>query len=169
MKKTKNSTTISAILSSAFTLSCLACSATPASAVHPVRNHYSLGGESFPVENLCGFEVTQTYLVLEIDETIHFDRDGKISKIYYHVVEQDAFAANGKTLIGEPYSASIVAYYNGGQVTNVVAQGVFERVLLPDGSLFIAAGRVDPFTGNVLDSDQGAFVNLDAFCTALAP
>jgi hypothetical protein len=48
---------------------------------------------------------------------------------------------------------------------------VLERVRLPDGSLFISAGRVD-FTGNgpdfIVTPDNGATVNLAGFCAALA-
>jgi hypothetical protein len=40
-------------------------------------------------------------------------------------------------------------------VTHIYGQGVVEEVRLPDGSLFIAAGRVD-------------FVAHDGFCAALS-
>jgi hypothetical protein len=55
--------------------------------------------------------------------------------------------------------------------TDVFTDGVLERVRLPDGSLFISAGRAD-FTGNGPDftvtPDNGATVNLTGFCVALA-
>jgi len=58
-----------------------------------------------------------------------------------------------------------------GNNTDVFTDGVLERVRLPDGGLFISAGRVD-FTGNGPDftvtPDNGATVNLAGFCAALA-
>jgi hypothetical protein len=57
-------------------------------------------------------------------------------------------------------------------VTHVFASGVVEKILLPDGTFFISAGRLD-FLGHpgatfVLSPDVGNSGNVDAFCAALA-
>jgi hypothetical protein len=114
--------------------------------------------------------VTDTILLGEVDQTTYFDGAGRITRIHQHFQQQDAFSANGHTLVGDPYTGNTDIYFDdSGNVTNVVAQGVLERVALPDRRVFIGAGRVNPFTGFALSPDHGAFQNLEAFCAALAP
>jgi hypothetical protein len=85
-----------------------------------------------------------------------------------HFVQQDQFSANGKTLTGIPYTGNSQCHNNGG-VWTCAAEGVLEKVPLPDGSIFIAAGRVNPFMGFAMEPTHGAFKNLAGFCAALAP
>jgi len=155
-----------------FSLVVLSCAAftAPASASPPEKTHITYGGVTFAADGVCPFTLTIMILIGEIDQTTHFDDAGRITTIHQHFQQQDAFSANGHTLVGEPYAGNADIYYdNNGNVTNIVAQGVLEKVTLPDGRLFIGAGRVNPFTGFALSPDHGAFKNLDAFCAALAP
>jgi hypothetical protein len=53
-----------------------------------------------------------------------------------------------------------------------VIDGLVEKVWLPDGSLFISAGRIDWMTHPgmfVLSADKGYPGNIAGFCAALAP
>jgi hypothetical protein len=91
-----------------------------------------------------------------------------------HVVEQDTFTANGTTIVGLPFTFSMQFHYDsGGNLTHMYVNGVFERIPLPDGSLFISAGRVDfvdhGVPGFILSPDHGNPGNLAAFCAALTP
>ncbi len=105
---------------------------------------------------------------------IHFlDESGNVTRIVNHTVEQDVFSANGKSLTGIPFAFNIqVLFDEEGAVTHVYASGVAEKILLPDGTLFISAGRLD-FTAHpgavfVLSPDVGNPGNVEAFCAALA-
>ena len=143
--------------------------AVPASATPPQRTHFSVPGATFPVNELCSFTVTDTLLIAEVEETTYFDAAGRITRVHDLFQIQDSFAANGHTLVGDPYTANAFTYFDSnGNVTNSVAQGVLTRVPLPEGAPFIAAGRVDPFNGGAFVPDYGAFQNGDRFCAALA-
>jgi hypothetical protein len=55
-------------------------------------------------------------------------------------------------------------------MTHEVASGVVEKVPLPDGSTFLAAGRINPLPPFLFfEPDHGAFKNLAGFCAALSP
>jgi hypothetical protein len=59
-----------------------------------------------------------------------------------------------------------------GNVTAASINGIVERIHLPDGSLFISAGKIDysadGFPEFVIAPDHGGIQNLDGFCAALA-
>jgi hypothetical protein len=105
---------------------------------------------------------------------ITLDSSATVTRIVAHIVEQDVFSANGKSLTGVPFTFNIdVLFDSSGNVTHVFANGVVEKVPLPGGGLFITAGRVDfvahgspPF---LIFPDVGATVNLEGFCAALSP
>jgi hypothetical protein len=105
-------------------------------------------------------------------ETDFFDQSGELVRADLHVVEQDTWSANGKTLTGEPFTFNIFVSFEDGQVTALLARGVAEKIPLPDGKLFISAGVVDflaqgvPFT---LRTDLGVTGDIDALCAALSP
>jgi hypothetical protein len=150
----------------------LGCALLAANAVAtpPQKWHYSYDGPGGIDTTLCGFEVTITILVGEVDQTIYLDASGNlITKVVEHGLQQDAFSANGKTLTGRSYRYTDTTYYDQGLPTYTVAEGVLEKVPLPGGSLFISAGRVNPFTGFALEPDHGTIQNLEGFCAALAP
>jgi hypothetical protein len=121
----------------------------------------------------CSFPVTVDSSAL-LKETQFLDQDGSITGLLFQGVEQDSFSADGRTLVGEPFHLDVrFVIDSSGNVTNIYGQGITEVVRLPDGTLFLGAGRLDfvahgeaPF---LLTPDVGATVNLEGFCTALAP
>jgi hypothetical protein len=115
----------------------------------------------------CGVPIDLVVLVGEVDETLYFDKDGTLIMVHDHYVQQNQYSANGKTLTGIPFQFNVQTFIKAGVVTQVL-DGVIEKVPLPDGGLFLAAGRAD-LTGMVWGPDHGAFKNLDGFCAALAP
>ncbi|HEY2740946.1 MAG TPA: hypothetical protein VGI69_02055 [Gaiellaceae bacterium] len=152
----------------------VAAAAVPgtASAMPPTSADYSFSASvTLPAGVLCSFPI-------ELDgmqsgtTTMFYDRNGVITQRDIHAFEQDTFTANGKTLQSDPYSFSLFHdYVDGVQVTSY-GTGVAERVPLPNGSVYIVAGRVDFFTlppAPILFVDSGnPGNNLDAFCAALS-
>ena len=107
-------------------------------------------------------------------ETDYVDHSGALTRIFIHQVEQDTFTANGKTLVGTPYTVNTeILFDSNGNVTHVYASGLFETIPLPDGSLFVSAGRADftqhPGVGFLLSPDMGNPGNVAGFCAALSP
>jgi len=106
--------------------------------------------------------------------TDFFGQSGTIYREIDNVSEQDTFSANGKSLTGMPYVEILTFLFDSsGNLTGETASGVFEKVPLPDGSLFIDAGTIDAaahgFPAFVFTPDHGANQNLAGFCAALAP
>jgi hypothetical protein len=146
--------------------------ASSAAADQPKRTEAT---ESFTntVTDICPFPVridsTVTFTLLEF-----FDKNGVQTRGYIHAVEQDTFSANGKTLTGLPFTFNLDFLFDeSGNITNVFSNGLVEKVRLPDGSLFLSAGRFDfvargnpPF---VITPDKGRSGNIAAFCAALSP
>jgi hypothetical protein len=129
------------------------------------------GSATIPAGALCSFPIllegTQTYT-----QTVFYDQNGVITERNIHGFEQDTFTANGKTLQGDPYPFNFFHdYVDGAQVTSY-GTGIAERVPLPDGSVYIVAGREDFSTlppAPILFVDSGnSGNNLDAFCAALS-
>jgi hypothetical protein len=60
-----------------------------------------------------------------------------------------------------------------GTFTHIFSNGLVERVPLPDGTLFVSAGRLDwinhPTASFLLTPDIGRSGNVAAFCAALSP
>jgi hypothetical protein len=83
----------------------------------------------------------------------------------------DVISANGKSLNSVPYHANYFASLEpDGSIGPVTIVGITEKVVLPDGSLFMTAGHsVIPPDGGTVIPDDGARVNLDGLCAALAP
>ena len=85
--------------------------------------------------------LTLTLMITEID---FLNASGALTSSQWHVAEHDTFSANGKTLVGLPFSYYVLWLPDSsGNLTPVFADGVVEKIPLPDGSLFISAGRVD--------------------------
>jgi hypothetical protein len=104
----------------------------------------------------------------------YFDESGALTRIEVHATEQDTFTANGKSLTGEPYTFNIrILFDSSGAIAQFVFAGVVERVVLPDGSLFLAAGLVDfaahGFPEALIAPDKGTSGNVEGFCAALSP
>jgi hypothetical protein len=103
----------------------------------------------------------------------YFDKNGNLTRIYNHVNEKDTFIANGKTLVGLPFTFDIEALYaSDGTMTSLTALGVVEMVRLPDGRLFLSVGFVDylahPDEQFILTADRGLSGNVAALCAALS-
>jgi len=118
----------------------------------------------------CSFDI-DVYTVINGTNKAFFDRNGLLTKERYHLTEQDVFTA-GNTLTGVPFTFNVTWLYDSaGNLTNVYASGVAEKVRLPDGSLFISAGRIDfaahGFPQFILTPDYGTTQNLEGFCAAL--
>jgi hypothetical protein len=59
-----------------------------------------------------------------------------------------------------------------GNVTHVYSSGLVAKTRLPDGSMFVSAGRLDFVARDanfVLTPDVGTSGNIAGFCAALAP
>ena len=146
--------------------------ALPAAADKPTKIEYPLY-LSGVLTNLCSFPVNIDANI-SITENNYFDKSGALTKIIQHVVEQDTFTANGKTLVSLPMRLNFEIHFDSsGNMTHAYMEGVIEKVPLPDGSLFIAAGRVDwvnhPGALFILSPDHGTSGNVVGFCAALAP
>jgi hypothetical protein len=142
-----------------------------ATADRPTKEFFSFTS-TITVDDICAFPVTITSAVEQTVWT-YVDKTGATTGVHLHVVEQDTFSANGQTLTGLPFTFNIDAVFKDGQVTNVFADGLVEKVPLPDGTLFLSAGRLDfAAPGNPIfriTPDVGRSGNLEAFCAALSP
>lgn len=112
--------------------------------------------------------------------SIHILAQGELTFILHersdnvHYLEQDTYIANGKTLVGLPYTYNVQEHWDSnGNFLSGVAEGVVVRVPLPDGSMFFGAGRVNfanhPGQFYYVVPDVGRSGNVEAFCAALAP
>jgi hypothetical protein len=145
--------------------------APSAAGVPPLRTSGPFTGSNV-LTGVCSFPVTVDSSGT-FDETDFFDQSGALTRMYLHIVEQDTFSANGTSMTGLPYTANIeVLFDSSGNITHIFASGVVERIVLPDGTLFLTAGRLDftrhPDAGFVLTPDVGNSGNVAAFCAALA-
>jgi hypothetical protein len=124
------------------------------------------------VNDLCGFPVTVTSTQVGV-ETTFYDQNGTVTRIQAHAVEQDVFTANGQSLTGLPYTFNVRVLFEDGELTHVYASGLVSRVPLPDGTMFLSAGRLDfaahPGAEFLIVPDVGRSGNVAAFCAALAP
>ena len=146
--------------------------ASSAAADQPTRTEFTNTFSSV-LTGVCSFDIA-------VDSTVsgfqieHVDTSGVLTRIFIYEVEQDTFTANGKTLVGIPFTNNIeVLFDSSGNLTNLFANGVFEKIPLPDGSLFVSVGRVDffdhPGVGFLITPDEGNSGNVAGFCAALAP
>jgi hypothetical protein len=156
-------------------LSLLALSATgvlaqPAAAIEPTREPIDDTITS-EVTDICSFPVTITATLVGT-ETTFYDQSGEVTRIKDHVVEQDVFSANGESLTGLPFTFNIQVLFEDGEVTHIYASGLVERVPLPDGTVFLSAGRLDfsahPGAEFRVVPDVGRSGDVAAFCAALA-
>jgi hypothetical protein len=156
-------------------LSLLALSATgvlahPAVAIEPTRVPIDQT-VTFEVQDICSFPVTITATIVGT-ETTFYDQSGEITRQQIHVVEQDVFSTDSASLTGLPFTFNIQVLFEDGEVTHVYASGLVERVPLPDGTVFLSAGRLDfaahPGSDFRIVPDVGRSGDVAAFCAALA-
>lgn len=144
--------------------------ASSAFAATPTK--YPISG-TFPstLSGVCSFDVnvSSNSSGYEIDYT---DASGALTRAFQHITEVDTFSANGRTITGEPFTFNLdVLLDASGAVTHVYASGVVERVVLPTGTLFLSAGRLDFVlhpSGFALSPDVGNPGDVAAFCAALS-
>jgi hypothetical protein len=154
-------------------LSALGVAVLPAQAAKPVVDEGVLIFTS-PMTGICAFEV-QVDTVLQYSDKYFYDQDGVLLRQSRHMNEVDTYHANGKTLVGIPYSFNIEATFDAqGNLLHGYNTGVVAKVRLPDGSLFISAGWFDwarhpAGTTFVISPERGNPGNLAGFCAALAP
>ena len=121
--------------------------------------------------DICSFPVTINATFVGT-ETTFYDQSGEVTRIQIHNVEQDVFSANGQTLTGLPFTFNLRVLFEDGEVTHVYASGLVERVPLPDGTVFLSAGRLDfaahPGSDFRIVPDVGRSGDVAAFCAALA-
>jgi hypothetical protein len=146
--------------------------ASPANAAPPTRTEYTYSADNIVLTDVCSFPVNVA-LNQTITQIDYYDRSGALQRIFGHVIEQDTFTANGNTLVGLPFVFNVeILFDSSGNITHNFASGVVEKVWLPDGSLFISAGRLDwvqhPLAVFLLSPDKGNPGNVAGFCAALA-
>jgi hypothetical protein len=143
-----------------------------AGAAQPTKSQFTFS-DTNPLTGVCSFDVTvESNVTLTLLE--FFDRNGGLTRWNGHVVEQDTFTANGKSLTSLRFVFEFEASFDSsGGITHFFENGVLSRTVLPDGSLFLAAGRVDfvPHGGPpfLFTPDSGTSGNVAGFCAALAP
>ena len=144
--------------------------AATAGATKPVITHFTDTDVPFTLSGVCSFgvSISSDHAGTEID---YFDANGALTRVYLHLVEQDTFSANGKQVTGEPFTFNVEVLFDAdGNVTHVFASGVSGRIVLPDGTFFLSAGRVDfiahPGSDFLLSPDVGNPGNVPAFCAA---
>jgi hypothetical protein len=142
-----------------------------AGADKPLKSEGSFSG-TYTLNDACSFPIDVTYNVTYMAQE-YPDKSGAV-RVHYHIVEQDTFSTSAQSLTGSAFTFNVqFVFDSNGDLVRQDAQGVQQKVPLPDGSLFIAAGRINwlahPGVPYVLLPDNGATVNLDGFCAALAP
>jgi hypothetical protein len=142
------------------------------SASPPVKSYYEYTSTSL-LTGLADFDITVNGIV-KVSEIDFFDKNGNLIRLSAHVVEQDTFTANGKTLASEPYVVHHEIEFDGaGNPTRYVCTGLVVKVPLPGGGIFVSAGLLDwlahPNEVSILEPDHGGSVNLEAFIEALSP
>jgi hypothetical protein len=152
------------------TAALLCMSATGAAADRPLKEHFDDDPIEISNTSLCGFEI-QIGIKFSAVETLFLDKAGDVVRAHVHGIEQDTFSANGVTLVGERYRFLIKTEFVDGELVEAHGSGMFEKVRLPDGKIFMAAGRLDFLATTVdfiIDPDSGVLKNQDAFCDALS-
>jgi hypothetical protein len=146
--------------------------ASSAGASPPVKMPISFEDVTATLSGVCAFDVDVSSDIsgTEID---YFDASGNLTRVFLHVLEQDTFSANGKSITGEPYTFNIQILFDAeGNVIHAYASGVTSRIVLPNGTFFLSAGRLDfvnhPGEAFVLSPDFGRTGDIAAFCAALA-
>jgi hypothetical protein len=157
---------------SVLALSAMGVLAVSATATEPTRVAIDQTPVVTVANDVCAFPVTITSSQVGV-ETTFSDRNNPVARIEAHAVEQDVFTANGTSLTGLPYTFSVQVLFADGQLTHLYASGLMSKVPLPNGTVFLSAGRVD-FTAHpgaefLIVPDVGRSGDVAALCAALAP
>jgi hypothetical protein len=159
-----------AILCSAFAVAGVLASSAFGAA--PTKFSFSATGIPATLTGVCSFDVAVSSDIsgFEID---YFDQSGAVTRFLDHTTEQDTFSANGKSITGEPFTFNLEGLLDStGAITHLYSSGVVERLMLPSGTLFLSAGRLDfaqhPGSTFLLSPDVGNPGDVAAFCAALS-
>src|SRR5262249_19736746 len=136
-------------------LLCVAAGSFSLLASPPVKQDIDITSQVVLLD-ICGFPVTIDFTVTGT-LTSFFDKSGNLVRVALETVEQDTFSANGKVLEGIPYPNNQEAFFDAnGNITHIYGSGIYAKMRLPDGSLFISAGRNDINSpGWVISPDRG--------------
>lgn len=150
----------------------LAVFAPTAAADSPDISHKTISATSV-LTGACSFPIAVNSGGNETDR-FFFDQSGTLTRANANASEQDTFTANGKSLTGDAYTVNLTAFFDSsGNITQEYADGIQERVPLPDGTVFQSAGRVNfaaqGFPSFTITPDAGSELNLAGFCAALSP
>lgn len=151
----------------------LAAIAVPAAwANPPTITHFPDFTGTTTITDLCTSPISLTFTLTKQTEIDFTDQNGNLTEVQLKFFEQDTFVGpTGNTLVGETYSAEVqILFDSNGNVTNIYGDGPLEKVRLPDGSLFVSAGRVDFLARGVqfvFTPDTGRSGNVAGFCAAL--
>ena len=140
--------------------------ASPAAAAGPTKSPFTKISSGV-ITGLCQFDihVDQTFAGTEID---FFDNSGNLTRADYHLVWQDTLTANGKTLVSLPIHGQFqFVFDSAGNLTNLILNGVYEKIRLPDGSTFVNAGHGDLLVSPLFPEHGNS--GQTALCAALAP
>jgi hypothetical protein len=122
------------------------------------------------VTDICAFPVTVSSTTDGVIR-VHYDAQGSITRIQLQITETDTLSANGNTIVGLPYPVRGTLLFDAqGNPTSFVGQGPLARMRLPNGQLFVSAGRfiAGPETAFRLVPDVGHSGDVTALCAALA-
>ena len=101
-----------------------------ASAGTPIKLPFSFTADDL-FTDVLPFPV-DIYSVVSGTQTLYFDQNGALTRIYIHNTEQDTFTANGKTLVGLPYTFNAeLIFDSNGNLIHQYSEGNVENMLLP--------------------------------------
>ncbi len=163
----------SSIAATGLSIALMLVVSSPSTAAGPTMTESTFSFTGGELDNVCTFPifVDGTFTINQAD---FVNKTGALIRSSQHVLQQDKFYANGKTLVGMPYRINAeIRYDSSGNVTSFIVDGIVEKIPLPDGSLFISAGQLDvlahPDMGFFLSPDKGNPGNIAKLCAALSP
>jgi len=145
--------------------------AAPAVASQPVKTTFE-GSRPETLSGVCSFDVA-ILAAARVTEIDYFDASGALTRSSFHITEQDTFSANGKSITTIPFTFNVEILFDAaGTITHFYTSGVFAKLVLPSGTLFLSAGRADgvahPGVDFLLSPDMGNPGDVAAFCAALS-
>ena len=131
-----------AVAAFGLSIALMLATALPASAAKPTKTEFSFSFTGAQITDICAFPISLDG-TQKGTQTDFVNNDGALIRSSQHIVQQDTFYANGKTLVGIPYTYDVEIFFDSnGTMTKFLVFGVFEKIPLPDGSLFISAGKI---------------------------
>jgi hypothetical protein len=160
------------LLSLAATVALALAVVSTAAANPPIIVHVPDVTGTATITDLCASPITLTFTLTNQTVTIFSDQNGNSTETHDRFFEQDTFVGpTGNTLVGDTYTAEVQVLFDSNlNVTHIYGNGPLEKVRLPDGSLFVSAGRVDFLAraaAFVFTPDTGHSGNVAGLCAAL--